>query len=62
MKGWFNRDEEGKVIIDSNGFVTITCEGNEARYELYDTYMIYSFHTVRVQCSLFLPPYKVRWQ
>ncbi|XP_071645287.1 uncharacterized protein [Temnothorax longispinosus] len=28
MKGWFNRDEEGKVIIDNNGFVTITCEGN----------------------------------
>ncbi|KYM92309.1 hypothetical protein ALC53_00764 [Atta colombica] len=29
MQGWFNRDEDGKVIIDSNGFVTITCEGNE---------------------------------
>ncbi|XP_018304175.1 uncharacterized protein [Mycetomoellerius zeteki] len=29
MQGWFNRDEEGKVIIDNNGFVTITCEGNE---------------------------------
>lgn len=29
MKGWFNRDEEGKVIIDTNGFVTITCEGKQ---------------------------------
>ncbi|KYN03160.1 PREDICTED: uncharacterized protein LOC108773631 [Cyphomyrmex costatus] len=28
MQGWFNRDEEGKVIVE-NGYVTITCEGND---------------------------------
>lgn len=31
MKGWFNRDDDGKVIIDTKGFVTITCEGNAPR-------------------------------
>ncbi|XP_011882979.1 PREDICTED: uncharacterized protein LOC105570416 [Vollenhovia emeryi] len=35
MKGWFNRDEEGKVIIDSNGFVTITCEEENVAFQLH---------------------------
>ncbi|XP_011175609.1 uncharacterized protein LOC105207709 isoform X2 [Solenopsis invicta] len=35
MKGWFNRNEEGKVIIDSNGFVTITCEEENVVFQLH---------------------------
>ncbi|XP_012534668.1 uncharacterized protein LOC105835713 isoform X2 [Monomorium pharaonis] len=35
MKGWFNRDEDGKVIIDSNGFVTITCEEENVVFQLH---------------------------
>lgn len=29
MKGWLQRDEEGRIIIDSNGYVTIQCEGKK---------------------------------
>ncbi|KAL0105254.1 hypothetical protein PUN28_016718 [Cardiocondyla obscurior] len=35
MKGWFSRDEEGKVILDSNGFVTITCEEENIVFQLH---------------------------
>jgi len=27
MKGWIKRDEEGKIIVDNNGLITIACEG-----------------------------------
>ncbi|KAL6258660.1 uncharacterized protein LOC105433382 [Pogonomyrmex barbatus] len=35
MKAWFNRDDDGKVIIDSNGFVTITCEEENIAFQLH---------------------------
>ncbi|KAL6441395.1 hypothetical protein ACFW04_003547 [Cataglyphis niger] len=35
MKGCIQRDEEGKPIIDSNGFVTITCEEDNLVFQLH---------------------------
>lgn len=32
MKGYVKRDEDGKIIIDNNGFITITCEGKRQQY------------------------------
>ncbi|XP_012232892.1 putative leucine-rich repeat-containing protein DDB_G0290503 [Linepithema humile] len=35
MKGWMKRDEEGKIIIDTNGFVTIACEDESIVFQLH---------------------------
>ncbi|XP_014475949.1 PREDICTED: uncharacterized protein LOC106745145 [Dinoponera quadriceps] len=35
MKGYVKRDEEGKIIIDNNGFITITCEDESIAFQLH---------------------------
>ncbi|EFN83420.1 uncharacterized protein LOC105184272 [Harpegnathos saltator] len=35
MKGYVKRDEEGKILIDSNGFITITCEDESIAFQLH---------------------------
>ncbi|XP_026829458.1 uncharacterized protein LOC105274499 [Ooceraea biroi] len=35
MKGWIKRDEEGKIIVDSNGLITIACEDDDMAFQLH---------------------------
>ncbi|XP_020291051.1 stress response protein nst1-like isoform X2 [Pseudomyrmex gracilis] len=35
MKGWLQRDEEGRIIIDSNGYVTIQCEEEDFVFQVH---------------------------
>lgn len=35
MKGYVKRDENGKIIIDNNGFITITCEDDSMMFQLH---------------------------
>lgn len=35
MKGYIKRDEEGRPVVDSNGFITISCEDDSLVFQLH---------------------------